>query len=98
MPFTLTPAVQIERDQSGSVQGLYHGAQPYGPGLDILNAQKLAEAYLRDVASTYFIDAHWLNTLDQNPSDVILNAATELRFGQQNAVTGTATVSFQQTH
>jgi zinc metalloprotease ZmpB len=98
MAFPLTPSVQIERDPTGRTRSLSHGGQPYGIELGILNAQKLAEAYLRDVADIYGIDSNWLNALDQKPSNAISNAGTELRFAQQSTITGTATVSFQQTH
>jgi hypothetical protein len=98
MDFLLSPSVQIERDRSGNIRSLSHGAQPYGLELGILDAQKLAEAYLRDVAAIYDIDLNWLKALDQNPSDAVSNAGTELRFAQQGTITGTATVSFQQTH
>jgi hypothetical protein len=63
-----------------------------------MNAQALGEAYLRDVAAIYGIDPSWLDSLAKTPSDVVENAGTELRFGHQDAITGTATVSFQQTH
>jgi len=63
-----------------------------------LNAQKLAETYLNDVAEIYGIDPAWLRALGLRPSGTVENAVTELRFAQQGAVTGTATVSFQQTH
>jgi len=36
--------------------------------------------------------------IGKDPSDVVESAGTELRFGRQDAITGTATVSFQQTH
>ena len=58
----------------------------------------LGEAYLRDVAAIYGIDPSWLGSLAKTPSDVVESAGTELRFGHQDAITGTATVSFQQTH
>ncbi|HEV2175767.1 MAG TPA: hypothetical protein VGW33_00965 [Terriglobia bacterium] len=98
MAFTLTPAVQIERDADGNVRSLNHGGQPYGPLSNILNARKLAESYLNDVAGIYGIDPAWLGALDKSPSGTVENAGTELRFAQQDAVTGTATASFQQTH
>jgi hypothetical protein len=98
MAFTLTPAVQIERDANGNVRSLNHGGQAYGPVPNVLNAQKLAEAYLIDVAGIYGIDPAWLSALALRPSGKVENAGTELRFAQQNAVTGTATASFQQTH
>ena len=50
------------------------------------------------MAAIYGIDPAWLNALAQNPSNVIENVGTELRFSQEGAITGTATVSFQQTH
>jgi zinc metalloprotease ZmpB len=98
MAFALSPAVQIERDPSGNVRSLNHGGQPYGPIPNVLNAQKLAETYLNDVAEIYGIDSAWLNALGLRPSGTVENAGTELRFAQQDAVTGTATASFQQTH
>jgi hypothetical protein len=44
------------------------------------------------------MDPSWLDSLAKTPSDVVESAGTELRFGHQDAITGTATVSFQQTH
>jgi zinc metalloprotease ZmpB len=96
--FSLSPAVEVERDISGAVRSLNHTGQPYGVGLPILNAQKLAESYLEDVASIYAIDPGWLGALDLRPSDAIESADTELRFAQQDSSNGTGTVSFQQTH
>jgi hypothetical protein len=98
MVFAMSPAVQIERGPGGRVISLNHPGQPYGPLTGVLNAQKLAEAYLRDVVTIYGIDPTWLNALAQNPSEVIENAGDELRFSRQDAITGTATVSFQQTY
>jgi hypothetical protein len=98
MAFTLSPAVQVERDADGNVRSLNHGGQPYGPLANVLNARKLAESYLNDVAAVYGIDPTWLGALDLRPSGKVENAGTELRFAQQDAATGTATASFQQTH
>jgi hypothetical protein len=98
MAFILSPAIQIERDRTGRVRGLNHLGQPYGPLANVLNAQRLAETYLHDVATIYGIDPAWLNALAQSPSDVLENVGTELRLRRHDAITGTATVSFQQTH
>jgi zinc metalloprotease ZmpB len=98
MAFAMSPAVQIERDASGVVRGLYHLGKPYGPLAGVLNAQKLAETYLHDVVTIYGIDPALLNALTKNPSEVIENTGAELRFDRQDAITGTATVSFQQTY
>ncbi len=98
MAFIISKSVYIERDSSGAVRGLNHLGQPYGPLAAVLNARKLGEAYLHDVAAYYGIDPAWLKALGQSPSDVIEDAGTELRFSRQDAITGTATVSFQQTH
>jgi hypothetical protein len=98
MAFVLSPSVQIERDAAGRVRGLDHLGQPYGPLALILNEPALAEAYLHDVAATYGINSGWLNALKQRPSETIENAGTELRLNRSAAITGTATVSFQQTH
>jgi hypothetical protein len=98
MPFTISPSVQVERDAGGNVRSLNHLGQPYGPLADVLNPQNLAAAYLHDVATIYGIDPAWLSGLGASPSDAIEDAGTELRFSTQDTVTGTATVSFQQTH
>jgi hypothetical protein len=98
MAFTISPSIQIERDADGAVRNLSHGGQPYGPLANILNAQMLAEIYLRDVAAIYGNNPTWLSVLRLSPSSVVRNAATELRFGQEEAITGTATVSVQQTY
>lgn len=98
MAFTLSPAVEVERDANGNVRSLNHGGQPYGPLANVFNVKKLAEAYLNDVAGIYGIDPAWLAALDKSPSGTVENAGTELRFAQQDALTGTATASFQQTH
>lgn len=98
MAFTLTPAVQIERDSKGNIRSLNHGGQPYGSIPNVLNVQRVAEAYLNDVAGIYGIDPAWLGALGLRPSGTVEKAGTELRFAQQDAVTGTATASFQQTH
>src|SRR6267378_1928322 len=98
MAFTISPAVEIERGPGGEVRGLYHSGQPYGPIENVLNAKSLAEAYLRAVAPIYGIDPAWLNELDKTPSDSVEDVTTELRFTHQDAIAGTATVSFQQTY
>lgn len=98
MAFLLSPAVQIERDSTGGVRALNHLGQPYGPIASVLNAQTLADTYLLDVASIYRIDPSWLTSLAKSPSNVLENVGTELRFGGRDAITGTATVSYQQTH
>jgi hypothetical protein len=98
LTFTISQSVQIERDPTNGVRGLNHLGKPYGPLPNILNAQELAVAYLHDVATVYGIDLALLNALAQSPSDVVEDAGTELRFSRQEAITGTATVSFQQTH
>ena len=56
MTFVISQSVQIERDSSNDIRGLNHLSKPYGPLPNILNAQKLAEAYLHDVATTYRIN------------------------------------------
>jgi hypothetical protein len=53
---------------------------------------------INDVAGIYGIDPAWFGALDLSPSGKVENAGTELRFARQDAVTGTATASFQQTH
>jgi len=98
LTFTISQSVQIERDPTNGVRGLNHLGKPYGPVPNILNAQELAVAYLHDVATIYGIDPALLNALAQNPSDVVEDGGTELRYSRQEAITGTATVSFQQTH
>ena len=98
MAFVMSPAVQIERGPGGRIISLNHPGQPYRPVAGVLNAQKLAEAYLHDVGTVYGIDPALLNALTQNLSEVIENTGPELRFGHQDAITGTATVSFQQTY
>lgn len=98
MAFIMSPAVQIEHGPGGRIVGLNHLGQPYGPLTGVLNAQKLAEAYLHEVVTIYGIDPALLNALTQSPSEVIENAGAELRFARQDAITGTATVSFQQTY
>jgi len=98
LTFTISQSVQIERDPTNGVRGLNHLGKPYGPVPNILNAQELAVAYLHDVASIYGIDPALLNALAQSPSDVVEDGGTELRYSRQEAITGTATVSFQQTH
>jgi hypothetical protein len=97
MSFTLSPAVQVERGPDGKVRSLSHSGQPYGIELGSLSIQQLAKSYLSDVAEIFGIDAKWLGALDLRPSDKLENAATELRFAQQDAIPGTATASFQQT-
>src|SRR6267378_4677708 len=98
LTFTISQSVQIERDPTNGVRGLNHLGKPYGPVPNILNAQELAVAYLHDVATIYGIDPALLNALAQSPSDVVEDGGTELRYSRQEAITGTATVSFQQTH
>jgi zinc metalloprotease ZmpB len=97
MVIIISPSVQVERDSTGAVRGLNHLGQPYGPLANVLNPQKLAEVYVEDAAAIYGIDPTWLKALAQNPSDVIEDAGTELRFSRQDVSIGTATVSFQQT-
>ncbi|GLQ91273.1 hypothetical protein [Dyella acidisoli] len=98
MAFILSPAVQVERDSTGTVRGLMHLGQPYVASALVLNAQRLAEIYLQDVATIFSIDPSWLTALSATPSDALENVGTELRFGRQDTITGTATVSYQQTH
>ena len=91
LTFIISQSVQVERDPTDGVRGLNHLGKPYGPLPNILNAQKLAEAYLHDVASIYGIDPALLNALAQSPSDVVEDGGTELRYSRQEAITGTAT-------
>src|SRR5262249_48776633 len=98
MPFNTSESVQIERDASGRIISLNHLGQPYRAADIDVNVQQLGEAYLHEVAVYYGIDPAWLDSLAKNPSDVVEDAGTELRFGHLDAITGTATVSFQQTH
>jgi hypothetical protein len=86
MASSISPSVQIERDAGGAVRSLSHGGPRYGSLGNILNAQRLVEVYLRDVAAIYGIDPTWLNALTQSQSSVIKNAATEQRFGRQDLV------------
>jgi hypothetical protein len=86
MASSISPSVQIERDAGGAVPSLSHGGSRYGSLGNILNAQRLVEVYLRDVAAIYGIDPTWLNALTQSQSSVIKNAATEQRFGRQDLV------------
>ena len=98
MAFQITPAVSIERDQSGVVRSLAHLTQPYtGEGI-VRNARALADAYLRDVAPIYEFPPAWLSGLGLTPSDTIDDAPTELRFAGQQTATGSVTLQYQQTH
>lgn len=98
MAFTLSPAVQVERDVDGRVRGLNHSGQQYGPLPNVLNARQLAERYVKDVAEIYGIESSWLEALNLAPAKTVEDAATQLRFVQQSAGKGALTVGFQQTH
>jgi len=98
MAFTMSPAVDVETDAQGVVRGLSHPGQPYRPLAGPLNGPALAEAYLRDVSAIYGIEPTWLGELSRRPSEEIEEVGTELRLARGESVTGTTTVSFQQTH
>ena len=97
MPFILTPNVSVERGSAGFVTGLQHLTEPF---LDApaAGAKSLATAYVREVASIYGIPNSWIQSLSDSPSTRLETAGTELRYSRHDALSGTTTVSFQQTH
>jgi hypothetical protein len=98
MAFQVTRYVSFERDAAGLVIGLQHLTKPFTTSSN-LDSQSLASAYLRDVAGIYSIPTRWTAALEIKPSAGIeAGSSTELRFSSWNAVTGTVTVSFQQTY
>jgi hypothetical protein len=106
MAFQLTPNVQVRRDRDGRVRQLSHPAQPYQPEavdlvargmVDTLTPRALAEQYIRDVSDILGLAPAVTGNFAAGFSSSPSGAAEDLRFKEEKAVPGAATVSYNQT-
>ena len=98
MPFQLTPAMEVQRDEKGRIRHLNHLTHPFfGDEISKNDPRALAAAYLNEVVEIYGISPQLFRTLGKTPASEPDDAGTELRFGEEKHMMETSTVSFGQT-
>jgi hypothetical protein len=86
----------VERNEQNRVRLINHNQSPVS--LDAATPQQLAQAYVKQVADLYEIDAAELSDVTLQPEATLIDEKASFRLLQEKSTPGSAVVSFVQTY